>query len=105
MVKAKKLLIASTESSSGKTATILGIAAQLHKQGLSIAYGKPLGTCFGSDRASDEEDVRFIKEALNLSDQQVRSPLLNLDRQTINRRLQEKSDNRLFSVLDAVRRG
>ena len=91
MVKAKKLLIASTESSSGKTATILGIAAQLHKQGLSIAYGKPLGTCFGSDAASDEEDVRFIKEALKLNDQQVRSPLLNLDRQTINRRLQEKA--------------
>lgn len=86
---AKYLLIGSTEPYSGKSATILGVAHQLQEKGLDIAYGKPLGTYFSPNQPDGiEEDVRFIAQALNLPEKRVRSPLLSLDAQTIQKRLQ-----------------
>lgn len=86
---AKYLLIGSTQSYCGKSATILGVAHHLQKKGLDIAYGKPLGTCLkeGEPEAM-EEDVRFISEVLDIPPQWVRPPLLCLDTQTIEKRLQ-----------------
>ncbi len=85
---AKYLLIGSTESNSGKTATILGVAHQLQEKGLDIAYGKPLGTCLSANEPDGmEEDIRFITEVLNLPEKRVRSPLLSLDAETIQKRL------------------
>lgn len=86
---AKYLLVGSTEAYSGKSATILGIAHQLREKGLDIAYGKPLGTCLrGNQSEAFEEDVRFIRKILNLPQKQVRSPLLSLNAETIQKRLQ-----------------
>lgn len=86
---AKYLLIGSTEAYSGKSATIIGVAHQLQQKGLDIAYGKPLGTCLSENQPDAmEEDVRFMTEVLNLSPKKVRSPLLSLDAETIQKRLQ-----------------
>ncbi|MDX2212169.1 MAG: phosphotransacetylase family protein [Oculatellaceae cyanobacterium bins.114] len=84
----KHLLIGSPEAYSGKSAIILGIAHRLQQQGLSIAYGKPLGTCL-SESACDvvDEDVRFIAETLKLSNNYLRPTLLSLDAATIQQRL------------------
>ncbi len=86
---AKYLLIGSTEAYSGKSATILGMTHQLKEKGIAVAYGKPLGTCVsGNSIEFVEEDVHFIAQALDLSERQVRSPLLFLDRETVSKRLQ-----------------
>ncbi|MGH2414071.1 MAG: AAA family ATPase, partial [Microcystaceae cyanobacterium] len=86
---AKYLLIGSIEAYSGKSGTILGMTHQLTDKGVVVAYGKPLGTYLSDgDAGTVEEDVRFIAQTLNLSEQQVLSPLLCLDGETISRRLQ-----------------
>ncbi len=86
---AKYLLIGSTEAYSGKSATILGVAHQLQEKGLDIAYGKPLGTCLNANEPDAmEEDVRFMTQVLNLPEKRVRSPLLSLDAETIQKRLE-----------------
>lgn len=85
---AKYLLIGSTEAYSGKSATILGLTHQLTQQGITVAYGKPLGT-YSNDNSEGlfEEDVDFLAATLGLSSSQVRAPLLYLDENTINQRL------------------
>lgn len=92
---AKYLLIGSTEAYSGKSATILGVAHQLQAQGLDIAYGKPLGTYQSTNQPEAmEEDVRFMKEVLNLPETRLLPPLLSLDAETIEKRLRgEDSSN------------
>lgn len=86
---AKYLLIGSTEAYSGKSATIIGVAHQLQQKGLDLAYGKPLGTCLSSNQPDAiEEDVRFMTEVLNLPERKVRLPLLSLNAETIQKRLQ-----------------
>ena len=83
------LLIGSTEAYSGKSATILGVADGLQKKGLTIAYGKPLGNCLSDSLSKGvEADVQFIAQALDLPQQQVKSPLLCFDRQAVNQQLQ-----------------
>jgi BioD-like phosphotransacetylase family protein len=81
-------LIGSTEAYSGKSATTLGIAHQLHHRGLDICYGKPIGTC-PSESTTDnlDEDVRFITEALQLPSDRTLSSLLLLNDDTVNKRL------------------
>ena len=86
---AKYLIIGSTEAYSGKSATILGLTPGLQERGICVAYGKPLGTCLGTNNLDTvEEDVGFIAQSLNLPASQVRSPILFLDDKTINKRLQ-----------------
>ncbi|MDJ0691791.1 MAG: phosphotransacetylase family protein [Xenococcaceae cyanobacterium MO_188.B32] len=86
------LLVGSTEAYSGKSATIVGLTHQLAKKGISVAYGKPLGTCLTDDSTEIlEEDISFLSTTLELSDNQIKLPLLYLDKDTINRRLQGKN--------------
>ena len=92
------LLIGSAESYSGKSATILGIAQQLIQQGLDIAYGKPLGNYVSAVSAGEsvasnhsgapDQDVQFIATTLKLPPSKICSPLLNLNEQTIKRRME-----------------
>lgn len=84
---AKYLLIGSTESYSGKSATVLGMAHQFQSHGLKIAYGKPLGTCPSEVHDRLDEDVRFVAHTLNLEDHQLCPTLLSLDEDTIKKRL------------------
>ncbi|NES80455.1 MAG: phosphotransacetylase family protein [Moorea sp. SIO2B7] len=89
------MLIGSTEAYSGKSATIFGITHQLKEKGLAIAYGKPLETFVdGKKPEKVGEDVEFMTSSLDLSQSQVRSPLLSLDQETISKRLQgeDKTD-------------
>ena len=82
------LLIGSIQAYSGKSATVLGIAHQLQTQGLKIAYGKPLGTCFTDDPINPiEADVQFMSETLQLPGAQLRSTLVSLQAPILEKRL------------------
>ncbi|MEC4894096.1 MAG: phosphotransacetylase family protein [Oscillatoria sp. PMC 1051.18] len=85
---AKNLLIGSTEAYSGKSTTILGVIHQLHAKGIVVAYGKPLGTLPASQtNKTGEEDVKFVREILELPKDRVLEPLLSLDEKAIALRL------------------
>lgn len=73
----KRLLIASTEACSGKSAILLGLADKLQKQGVEIIYSKPLGNYYG-DESLEEADVNLVREYLHLSPQQFFPPLVKL---------------------------
>ncbi|MGH1396601.1 MAG: phosphotransacetylase family protein [Trichormus sp.] len=94
---AKYLLIGSTETYSGKSATILGLSHQLQQKGLDIAYGKPLGNCLStSDGTVVDEDVQFIALSLNLSANRIVPTMLALNADSVQKRLQgeDKTDYR-----------
>lgn len=86
---AKYLLVGSTETYSGKSATILGLFYQLRQKGLDLAYGKPLGNYSGedSDATIAEADVQFVAQLLNLSAQRLLPTILTLDETSIHNRL------------------
>ena len=97
---AKYLLVGSTEAYSGKSGIILGIAHQLLDRGFKVAYSKPLGTCLDENfEEITEKDVNFLKGSLGLSVEQVQSPLLHLDSNTIGNRLQGKDTNNYSEAL------
>ncbi|MGI8504609.1 MAG: AAA family ATPase, partial [Hassallia sp.] len=94
---AKYLLIGSTETYSGKSATVLGLSHQLQKKGLDIAYGKPLGTTFSEFEGNViEEDVQFIANSLNLPSNRIAPTMLALNEVAIQKRLrgEDKTDYR-----------
>lgn len=94
MVKtARSLLIGSIEPFSGKSGTIVGLAYQLQERGLTVSYGKPIGTCpSASETGIVDEDVEFIRQLLRLSPDRCRSPLLYLDEISVRKRLEGKDD-------------
>jgi uncharacterized protein len=92
---AKYLLVGSTESYSGKSATILGLSYQLQQRGLDITYGKPLGTFIEvSGGKLVEEDVHFIAQHLNLGSDRVAPTLLSSAAEIVQKRLkgEDKTD-------------
>jgi uncharacterized protein len=90
---AQPLLIGSIEPFSGKSGTIVGLAHQLREKGVTVSYGKPIGTCPNLGEAGIvDEDVEFLLELLELSPDQVRSPLVYLDDPSVRKRLQGKDD-------------
>ena len=89
VISVRYLLVASTETYSGKSATILGIGQGLKDRGAVVAYAKPMGSSFSDNPVqSVEDDVRFISETLSLSSEQLGYPILSLDETTISKRLQ-----------------
>ncbi len=87
----KYLIVASIEAYTGKSGTILGLAHQFQDKGFSIAYSKPIGTCFpDEDSRAKEADVEFITDALGLKEAQVVSPLIPLQRTTLEKRLKQE---------------
>jgi uncharacterized protein len=92
---AKYLLIGSTETYSGKSATILGLSHQLQQKGLDITYGKPLGTYLNESQGTVvDEDVQFIADSLNLSSNRVAPTMLALNEIAVQKRLrgEDKTD-------------
>lgn len=84
----KYLLIGSTESYSGKSAVILGLAHQLKQKQLDIAYGKPLGTCWNEPQTDAiDEDVKFLAQNLNLSSDRIRPTLFFLSEDAVAKRI------------------
>jgi len=72
------LLIGSCEPFSGKSAVVLGLARQLSRLGVAIAFGKPLATDWqepdsnaGTSGPLLDADVRFIGEILKLPPAQL----------------------------------
>jgi len=91
-VAAKSLIIASLEAYSGKSATILGVAHQLQTRGIALSYAKPVGSDFyRQPNQTTEDDVAFMAEALELSDQKIGTALVNLTRSSIEQTLQTNS--------------
>ena len=81
---AQCLLIGSIEAYSGKSGTILGLAQQLQREGLAIAYGKPIGNCSGDqDSPQEDADIAFVADVLGLRTNQILMPLLTLNTHTI----------------------
>jgi len=84
----KYLLIGSTESYSGKSAVILGLAHQLKEKQLDIAYGKPLGTCWNEPRTDAiDEDVKFFAQSLNLPSDRITPTLFFLSEEAVAKRI------------------
>ena len=97
---AKYLLIGSTESYSGKSSVILGLAHQLQQKSLDIAYGKPVGTCWRNEQPNGiDEDVKFLAENLNLSESRLLQTVLFLDEPTIEKRLRGEDQVNYRSIL------
>ncbi|ACB50173.1 unknown [Crocosphaera subtropica ATCC 51142] len=87
----KYLIVASIEAYTGKSGTILGLAHQFQDKGFSIAYSKPIGTCFqDQDPKTKEADVEFIADALGLKEAQIEWPLIPLQRTTLEKRLRQE---------------
>ncbi len=82
------LLVGSTETYSGKSATILGLAHQLKARGVDIAYGKPLGTCLSPTDAGVDEDMAFVVESLALAANRLYPPVAFQDTPTLARQMQ-----------------
>ncbi|MGL5035478.1 MAG: phosphotransacetylase family protein [Microcystaceae cyanobacterium] len=84
---AKYLLIGSIEPYSGKSGLIMGLAQYLQQQGTAIGYSKPIGTWSEENENTEDADIQFISQVLGLSESQVFKPLLNLNQDTIEKRL------------------
>lgn len=97
------LVVGSTEAYSGKSAVLLGLAKALRRQGVEVAYGKPLGACLdGACVAdSDDPDIAFITQILELQPAQVLPTILRLDVQTLQERLQGASKTDFTTQLAA----
>lgn len=95
----KHLLIASTETCSGKSAILLGLADKLQQQGVEISYSKPLGSFYEDRESSIEADVRLIQDHLKLPPAQVFSPLVSADTASLMRRLEGEDTQDYRSLL------
>ena len=94
------LIVASIEAYTGKSGTILGLAREFQNKGFSIAYSKPIGTCFKDQDSNPEEaDVQFIAEALGLKEAQIRRPLVPLQPATVEKRLKQEDQENYSELL------
>jgi uncharacterized protein len=85
----KHLLVGSLEAYSGKSATILGLAKSLLSKRLQISYGKPLSTFSASESVNGiDKDIDFLRQTLNLTDDQLRPTVLWLDTPHLLQRMQ-----------------
>lgn len=102
------LLIGSCEPFSGKSALVLGLARQLARQGVSLAFGKPLATCVEAEiqqlgDALHDADVRFVGATLGLPSTQLLPSLQILDPDSLQQRLL-RGDLDVGQGLEALRR-
>jgi BioD-like phosphotransacetylase family protein len=91
------LLIGSCEPFSGKSAVVLGLGRQLARQGVPLAFGKPLATCMDDPLAPFPDaapgdplldpDVRFIGATLGLAEDQLIPSLHMLEAGSAQKRL------------------
>ena len=96
----KYLIVASLEPYTGKSGTILGLAREFQNKGFSIAYSKPIGTCFKEQAPKPKEaDVQFVAEALGLKEAQIRWPLVDLQLPTLEKRLKQEDDSDYGTLL------
>lgn len=94
----KYLIVASTESYSGKSATILGIAAQLQQQGLTVGYSKPISR---EKSSQAEADVSFIADKLSLSPELVYPPIIGVSKEAIAKVLNQKDAQNYAQTLSS----
>ncbi|MBC8122822.1 MAG: phosphotransacetylase family protein [Gemmatimonadaceae bacterium] len=81
------LIIGSNESSSGKSAIVLGLGLHLQEHGFTVGYAKPIGTAARVvDSKTFDEDSYFITHRLDLTSS-VPSTLVFSDKSTVRLRL------------------
>jgi uncharacterized protein len=95
----KHLLIASTETCSGKSAILLGLADKLQQQGVEISYSKPMGNFYEHRESTTEADVALIRDYLKLPPAQVFAPLVNADTAALMGRLEGEDTQDYRSLL------
>ena len=84
------LLVGSVEAYTGKSATIVGLAAQLQSKGLNLVYGKPLGKSLSTFEAKGrDEDVEFMVSTLGLPPSGQLPTILCLNEQSIQARIKQ----------------
>ena len=87
---AKHLLVGSVEAYGGKSTVILGILHHLVQQGIDTAYGKPVGNSVEDNLVGmSDKNRRFLADFFQLSEKQLRSPLIAFQPETIIERLKE----------------
>ena len=79
---AKSLLVGSVEACSGKSTVLVGLAQYFIDQGLDICFGKPVAQSF--DESSLDQDVQVIRQALNLTEAQMKPPIALLSNPSLN---------------------
>ena len=101
------LFIGSTASFSGKSSVILGLASHLQKQGLKVAYGKPLGACMEGDCLADgtDPDVQFIGDWLGLPEDCQLPTIARLDSETVMAAIDASKSVDFLSKLTAYENG
>ena len=92
----KTFLIGSCEPFSGKSALVLGIARNLIASNHLVRFGKPLATSLELDVSEGgdiqemiDDDVRFVGETLQLSDENLIPSIQFLAPSTASKRIQE----------------
>jgi hypothetical protein len=78
---AKRLIIGSTESYSGKSAVLLGIGLQLQGLGMDLGFGKPIGNSINGE--GKDPDLDFIVETLHLPASRYYAPSISLTEATV----------------------
>jgi BioD-like phosphotransacetylase family protein len=85
----------------------LGIALNLKAQGYKVGYGKPLGTFVSQNLPESapalEADVAFITETLALSPDLIYPTLVNLDRHSVQKRLEGQDETNYTAQLSAYK--
>ncbi len=102
------LLLGSTEAYSGKSALTLGICAVFPAAGFANHLRQALGNLFEEGPIKPgtvliDEDVRFIAETLNLSDEQRYPTLVMLDPTSVQRRLAQVDSTDYLAQLQQYR--
>ncbi|MBD1873349.1 phosphotransacetylase family protein [Nodosilinea sp. FACHB-131] len=82
---AKRLVIGSTESYSGKSAILLGVGLQLQGLGMDVGFGKPIGNSTNGD--GKDPDLDFIVDTLRLPAARYYPPVISLSEATVADRL------------------
>jgi uncharacterized protein len=88
VAQSAKLVIGSLEAYSGKSAVIVGLAHLLGKKGLDLVYSKPICGGLDSDDETDE-DFPFLTETLGLPPDRILPPILALDSDAAQKRLEQ----------------
>lgn len=93
---AKRLVIGSTESYSGKSAVLLGIGLQLQGLGMDLGFGKPIGNSINGE--GKDPDLDFIVETLQLPASRYYAPSVSLTETTVADHLSLNGESPSYSL-------
>lgn len=100
----KHLFIGSTAAFSGKSTTTLLIGAQLQRQGVQIAYGKPLAAVASEQsQAGTDADLSFVPDTLGIAPEHRQPTLLCMNAATLTEQLLDGQPTNWQAALEHYR--